>query len=373
MDAVATQGRGWKMIIGAIIVGGVGWAALNFVSESVGLSIAGAMSAGGKAAQPATDCQRMAPDDATWRRLDIQLVPNARTSTEVGSATVSVEPAGEARQELTWQADMGVDALILHGGEHTAVRRFDQERFGGQASMESGAPIDRVTFCYDFELTVNKDANPALTRVYDWSIDQRVEPAQWRLAPGASGVSTYRIALTRDEGTPRDWRVAGTITIDNFTPVDATLESVTEVTDDGIAAQLDCGVPLPGYILRAGSTLTCHYLARLPDAKTRRATTRVRTAGRVRGAKVSAPVDFAHATVETVDETAYVSDNEGRTWRFEKSGTSVFRQVFRCDDDAGIHPSAARIVGTDKQTSTAVTVDCQPTRGGTTASRREER
>ncbi len=372
MDTVATLGRGWKMMMAAVIVGGAGWLSLNGLTQSLVVSIAGAMTGAPTTSPPSgASCTCPGAGDQHWQRRDIQLVPDARTSSDVGSATISVQPTSKARTGIRWNADLGIDAIVLRGEGTSQLVRFDHERYAGRARLDNGQPIDKVTFCYDFELTVNKDANPSLTRRFDWSIDESVDPAEVHLKPGASATSTYRIAVTRDKGTASDWRVDGTITIDNLTPMDTTLEQVSDVTSDGIASKVDCGVPLPGYVLRSGQTLTCRYLTRLPDGAARQATTHVQTAGPVHGTSVTSAFNFAGADEHLLEDHVLVKDNRGRSWTFDHSGAATYKQAFRCDGDAGLHPSAARIVGTAKQASTAVSVECQSRRGGTTASRSE--
>jgi hypothetical protein len=393
MNAVATQARASKMLVIAAVVVVLGWAGFSVLSESVRIALAGAF--GGVdlpvAAAMAADGARpgckligkIAADEPfradsggpAWQSLELKVLPGVRTSSDVGTATVSVEAADAARKQVRWRADIGIDALILDGPRGASIRHFEHEKFRGNdaldADSEAAGPIRSITFCYDFELTVNKDVNPEFTRVYRWKLGQSVEPARWKLSPGNSGTSTYRIRANRDRGTARDWRVYGTVTIDNLTPLDATLHSVRDETDDGYVSRVDCGVPLPGYILKSGASLTCEYQLDLPDGAPRRARVTVETLGElVRGSSAEARIEFADARVHEVADTIMVRDSSGRSWTFQTTGQSSYQRVFRCEEDAGLHPWAARIDGSMAGISTVVTVDCQPKMTGNSTARR---
>jgi hypothetical protein len=370
MNTVELESHRWKIVLGvaAALASGLGIVSMTADLPNLSVSTAFGGSAPVQPLQP-TDCASIAPEGHAWHGVDVDLRRGERTSARVGSARLTVEPPARPDLDLKWHSDLGIDALIVQAPAQSRVHRFDRERFDGAHASFDDDKVERVTLCYDLELTVNTDANPSFTRSYQWRIDENVEPAHWRLQSGDSGVSIYQISVTKGEGIEQGWRVSGTITIDNFTPSDVELESVGTSVDGAITSEVNCGVDLDGYRLASGESLSCHYQSALPDASRRTVTAQVSTNGRVRGAKATSRIDFSRADVHEVAQSVYVTDNQGRTWTFHDSGTSIYERTFHCDEDAGLHPSAVRIGGTDQRSSTSVSVDCQPDESQPAASR----
>ncbi len=124
--------------------------------------------------------------------------------------------------------------------------------------------LSHIEFCFDYELDVEKTANTTFTRTFAWTIDKSVTPASWDLFTGDSGTSLYTVAVNKDAGTDSDWAVNGTITIENNTPLSATISGVTDVVSPAIGVTPDCGVTFPhdtGVGRRPGMHLF-HRLAR---------------------------------------------------------------------------------------------------------------
>ena len=362
MNAVASEGHGLKrVVLGVVVVGGIGWGVLSATSGSLGLSISNAFGGTANQSIPARpSCADLSSAEQRWQSVELQIDGHKPPRARLGSAVLRAAANDADPSAVRWSSDLGIDAVIAHRQKDSVVEQFDAERFAGSHRPSGSQPVEKLTLCYDLELTVNKDANPALTREYNWTIDQTVEPAHWQLPSGESGESTYRVSVARSPGVERAWRVRGTITIDNFSPSDAVLQKVTDITADGVASEIDCPVPLPGYILESGDSVTCEYRTELPDDATRSATTTVRTDGPVLGATATSRVDFDQAEVHEVGDSIYVTDDQGRSWNFHDTQTVSYVRTFRCDEDAGLHPTAARIAETDQRSSTAVTVDCQP-------------
>lgn len=374
MNAVSTEVRGWKVVIGAVVVGAAGWWIVSSTSGSLGLSISEAFGNAREQNQPPRpSCADLSSPDQRWQSVELEFDAAKASQARIGSATVRAGADNADRDAVQWNSDLGIDAVITHQRHESTVHQFDEERFGGSHRAPESQEVEKLTLCYDLELTVNKDANPALTREYTWTIDETVEPSHWELPPGETGESTYQISVTRSPAVERAWRVRGTITIDNLTPSDAVLDEVADLTVDGISSEIDCPVPLPGYILESGESVTCEYRTQLPDASPRTATTFVRTDGPVLGATATSRVDFDRAEIEEVSDSIYVTDDHGRSWTFHETGTVSYGRTFRCAQDAGLHPTAARITGTDQQASAAVTVDCQPKAAPPSAARPSER
>jgi len=116
-----------------------------------------------------------------------------------------------------------------------------------------------------------------------------------------------------------DHAVSGKITVHNPAPIDATLNSVSDVISGAGAADVDCGVTFP-HTLAAGETLECSYSAVLPDGaqRTNTATATLQnydydsagqgTADNTTDFNGTADVDPNNATVDEVDESIDVTD-----------------------------------------------------------------
>ncbi|MCZ7544384.1 MAG: hypothetical protein M5R40_13020 [Anaerolineae bacterium] len=174
---------------------------------------------------------------------------------------------GSDGTHVQWTSSLGIDAVIVKGGPNANVYVYDPpaESFGDFMLHSPVNPrngkiygLSHVDFCYDYEVTVSKTAETAFTRTFDWTINKEVTPAHWKLFPGDSGTSQYTVSVTKTGFTDSDWAVTGAITIENRTPYDATLESVTDVVSPDIGAPVNCGVAFP-YTLPAWQTLTCTY------------------------------------------------------------------------------------------------------------------
>jgi hypothetical protein len=93
--------------------------------------------------------------------------------------------------------------------------------------------------CHGAPLSVVKDAKPAFTREFNWSILKTVDVCQVTLlAPNGCQTThsattlNYKVTVTKDGGTDSGWEVAGTITIFNPNESEATGVSVSDVVTD---------------------------------------------------------------------------------------------------------------------------------------------
>lgn len=161
--------------------------------------------------------------------------------------------------------------------------------------------------CY--ELTVTKDADTSLTRTWTWTIDKSADQDTLLLSDGQLHTVNYEVTVDATSADS-DWAVEGTISVYNPAPIDATLNSVSDVVSSGINATVDCGQTFP-YTLAAGDTLTCSYSASLPNGNNRTNTATATIQNSPSGTTDftgSANVDFSNATVDQVDQCIDVSD-----------------------------------------------------------------
>jgi hypothetical protein len=214
-----------------------------------------------------------------------------------------------------WTSTLGIDAVIVKGGPNVNLYEYSPESFSDSGlhspiNSNTGLPfaISHIEFCYDYEVDVSKDADTSFTRTYEWDITKTPD-ADYVGFVGDSFSHEYTITVDRTGYTDSDWAVDGTITIENNTPFEAYIESVTDVVSTDIAATVDCGVTFP-YTLAAGDTLECSYDADLPNADTRLNTATVTTSGVVGGGEATANVIFGDPTTE-VNATVDVTDDYG--------------------------------------------------------------
>jgi hypothetical protein len=261
-----------------------------------------------------------------------------------------------------WTSTLSLDAVIVKGGPNANVYMYDPEAtsdtgLSSPINPNNNQPfaISHIEFCYDFEVDVAKTAETTFTRTYEWNIDKSVMPATWDLFTGDTGTSKYTVAVTKDAGTDSDWAVSGTIEVVNNTPFDATIESVTDVISGPITPTLTC--PALPVVLVPGDSLHCTYASVLPDGTSRTNTATVETSGMVGGGEATKDVTFGDPTTE-VNASINVTDTNGGSWQFDKTGSEMYDRTFECDGDAGTHDNAATIVETGQSDDASVTVNC---------------
>lgn len=213
---------------------------------------------------------------------------------------------------LDWSATLGIDAVIMKGGPNSNIYNYDPEdtEDTGLATPQESFGLSHVEFCYDYEVDVSKDANTELTRTYEWDITKTPDKSYVGF-PGDVFPHEYTITVDRTGSTDSDWKVSGTITVDNNTPFDATIEDVTDEISGVGPVTPDCGVTFP-YMLAAGETLTCSYSSDLPDGtdRTNTATVTTTTDSDVGGGAATAGVLFdENTTINEVNAEINVTDD----------------------------------------------------------------
>jgi hypothetical protein len=178
--------------------------------------------------------------------------------------------------------------------------------------------------CYALE--VSKDADTSFTRTYTWDIlkeSDDINGLNITLNAGETYDYHYKVTVDVDSFVDSDWAVSGDIDVFNPAPIDATINSVSDVISGyGAADNLDCGVSFP-YTLVAGDTLTCSYDAALPDASSRTNTATATlqnydydwsdppVASGTTDFSGTANVTFSDTPTDEVDECVDVTDDHG--------------------------------------------------------------
>jgi hypothetical protein len=159
-----------------------------------------------------------------------------------------------------------------------------------------------------YELTVTKNAATSFTRTFAWHITKVVDqPGPITLAPGTSVDLNYTVGVNVVGVTDSDFAAAGMIKVDNPAPMDAMLDSVSDVISPDIAATVSC----PSLTVPAGGSLMCTYSANLPDASTRTNTATATLKNNNNGTtdfSGTASVDFSTASITYIDEEVTVTD-----------------------------------------------------------------
>jgi hypothetical protein len=290
--------------------------------------------------------------------------PNSGTYTD-GVLTVTVDSDGTY---FDWTSNIGVDAVIVKGGNlgaNSYVYDPPAESLGDDGlhapNNSNGQPagLSHMSFCYDLELAVTKDAHTSFKQTNDWKIDKSVSPDEWDLFKGDSGTSGYTVLLDKTV-TESNYKVTGTISVYNPAPFAANVTDVSDVVSGVGAADVDCGGPFP-ITVASKDTLECSYSADLPDKadRTNTATATTNTAKLGNGTG-TADVSFADAEVNEVGPASVtVSDTyAGDLGSFNDDGSATYERTFECDADEGTHNNTATINETGQSASASVKVNC---------------
>jgi hypothetical protein len=275
--------------------------------------------------------------------LKVEPVSDGTFSDGTLTVTVDVRDTNDG-QVFDWTSNIGVDAVFAKGGPNGNLYLYDPEATSDTGlhapANDSGqwAGLSHISFCYDLNLDVSKTAETSLTRTWEWTIDKSADQTDLLLSEGQLFQVNYQVevdATSQDS----DWKVEGTITIENNTPFDATITGVTDVVSPAIAADVDCGVTFP-HVLEDGDTLECSYEADLPDGADRTNTATVTTSGLIGGGEATADVDFENATVDEVDECIDVSDTNINGLGTVCAGVDDLPYTFTYSLGFGKHPDA---------------------------------
>lgn len=238
------------------------------------------------------------------------------TITEVDE-TISVNDSFEgALGTVTYGTDMVPKTFTYSrtftcdadGGSHNNIASFTSNDSGATGSAAKTIEV----ICH--ALTVQKTANTALTRTYRWTIDKTGDQTALTLSTGQFFPVNYSVKVNATS-SDSNWGVSGKITVYNPAPMPAILNAVSDIVSGAGAATVICPtvVSFP-HSLAAGDTLTCTYSSNLGDAGSRTNTataTLQNTPGGSTDFSGSAAVNFANATVTTVDKCINVRDDKG--------------------------------------------------------------
>lgn len=229
---------------------------------------------------------------------------------------------------FVYQRPVNCESLTIpDGGSSSYVRTNTATIEETDDSSTANATIN----CY--RLKVEKDAQTALTRTWDWDIYKVVTPTSVTLFEDESAVLTYTVGVTKLASTDSAWAASGVITVTNPAPMAANLSALTDQLLNG---STPVASPVPvcagGTIVPAsGGKITCTYNTALGSG----ATLTNRAVAVLAGTNYTgtATVDFANAVVTRVNDTIHVTDTYTTTvWPHSVSGSVDYERPTNCEN-----------------------------------------
>jgi hypothetical protein len=294
------------------------------------------------------------------------------------TATVVItyeEPCGEV---LSWSVpdNIVIDVVYVKGGTTqnvydytgTTPRPSSDGELHSPVNPSGGyAGISHVDFCFHYKLDVSKTAVPEFTRTYSWTIAKNADQTTLMLSSNQQFFVNYDVSVEASF-IDSDWKVTGTIDIENNTPYDAVITSITDVLPGGVIT-LNCGLSLP-YTLEAGDILNCTYSADLTSATNGTNTVTVTTSTEdVEGDVGTADFTFGDPTTE-IDECIDVSDTYAgilgtvcyadlpKTFEYSRQIGYVDCGVYQVDNTASFITNDNATTGSDGHTVIVTVVGC---------------
>jgi hypothetical protein len=235
-----------------------------------------------------------------------------------GNDVTVVITIGTCGEVMSWNVpdNIVIDKIYMKGGSTRNVYDYtgttprpssDGELHCPTTSSGGYAGIGHIDFCFHYRLNVSKTALPEFTRTYSWTIDKVGDQTALELSQGQTFPVNYEVKVSATY-IDSDWKVTGTITIFNNTPIAAVITSISDELSGPVSAILDCGITFP-YTLAAGTTLNCTYSADLSGASNGTNTVTVVTSTpMVEGGTATKAYTFGAPTTE-FDECIDVSDD----------------------------------------------------------------
>lgn len=268
---------------------------------------------------------------------------------------------------LGWSSTMPVGAVIVGSVAGARVYAYSPRSWGDtglRAAVDpsTGLPaeISSLEICYDYALRVRLEVEPTWTRVVQWSLQQDVTPDSWNLFPGDRGFSRVKIDVAPTGTVDSPPIASGTVTIENASPLPATISSITNIITQGMLVPVDCSDSFP-FVLSPGQSRACTYTRELPDASIRTNLVSVNTTSVVRGGSGQAAIVFGEQTVENA--SVHIQATDGATWGpFDATASFSFDRPFDCamlegESERSV-PQQVTIVETSQLAEKAVALHC---------------
>lgn len=291
----------------------------------------------------------------------------------------SVTIAGSDGRVFDWSATLGIDAVIVIGGGTSKVYKHAEKKegvdyHGTKESSSKYYPVEKVVFCYDYELSVTPEAQGNGSSSVAWTIDKTVDVTAQSRFIGESADFNYTVAVTKiaGEGGGGASQIASSVKIRNNTPLKTKIMAVGgSILPLKRWIKFTCANVKFPYYLYPGKELVCTGVTPVSAQFEGTISANVRTMGSVKGAKSAAPITWSGTgggvsgvgTVTVTDtNTAFGgphSTSASQTWNYPVSLT--------CPTDPAAYTNGVAVVAlentaalteTNQQASQSVTLNC---------------
>jgi hypothetical protein len=216
----------------------------------------------------------------------------------------SVTISNSDLRTFDWSASLGIDAIIVQAGRQSTVRYFNEDLSGAGvygALQQDGRPyqIEKMYFCYDYELAVDVEAEGTGTGGSGaWEITKTVADAAKTAFAGESAAFDYTVAtalVAGGEGS--NFSLETTLTITNNSPLTAALVGGSVVLNPGninLLPDMRCaGAPLTfPRRLYPHNQLVCTATTPLESQVEGTVAAQIRTSGYVGGGSATDEVEW---------------------------------------------------------------------------------
>lgn len=301
---------------------------------------------------------RVAADFGDYELVVSPAAPGTYRLDELNEVTL----ASEDGIHLDWAASTSIDAVLVRGGDATAVYAGGFEAFldvgltaPWNPKLDEPYQLREVVFCYDHELAATTATSAWLTRTHAWSVG--VHPLQESVVVprGQTRKVSFAVKVARKAAVDGNWLVRGAIALFNPAPYAASVVSA-EAWIGRAPAKLVCEARLP-FTMKPEETVICRYDRELPGPYTGPVQAIVRTVGyEVGGASPVTAIDFADAVVAERDGRVEVRDQAGSLLGTATGNRSFIHHavVGPFDTCGAVRPYTAAIGVTGADTGTTV-------------------
>lgn len=258
----------------------------------------------------------------------------AGTTDYSGSANaIFSQPTTIVNDEIHVVDTFGKSWTFSDSGQEAYERTFtDAGTYHNTATIQETGDSDSASVTVtEYGLDVMKTADTSYTKTYNWDVSKTVTPEHRDMFTNDEAICKYTITVTKDIGVIDGWAVNGEIVVSNDAPIDAVINSVSDLIDTTpviiVGPTFPCSIP-------AGGSALWTYSTSLPngDTKTNVATAELQNYARsYAGSPVelsttqsysgSEEVDFSDADETLVHDSVIVKDTNGGEWPLSDSKT----------------------------------------------------
>lgn len=220
------------------------------------------------------------------------------------------------------------------------------------------------------QIVASNTAHGKWDRLFNWSLNFRVEPEQLRLLEGESGAAKYTINVSQDSYKENYW-VEGNITVTNSSNAATQGLTITNQVQYKIGTGPFQDLPYAQQILVVQEQLKPKELKRfpyrvffkpIPNATYRNLSkvTITNYAGcydRPYGPELKTTFELPD-TPNLINSQITVQDSNGKSFIFDSSSSKTYYKSFTCSVDQGLHNSTASIKETRQKANTSLLVSC---------------